>query len=192
MSTGASDYGPTPQSHSYHTVTGLLVVPRAVGNPKLVRIHAEYGLRRVKFESHRSDRPPVIPSAGNLTNDLFVGSTLNVALPMFDPIAGGYNHTISGEYLYLQNVIRDSGNVTLTSGTARIPGQDPFPTGKYPYPLPIQDYRAADVLASAGLANPTIYSWQTSLGSSVVNEQTAYQWPFTFLPHNASDNTLIT
>lgn len=190
---GAGEYGPTPQSHEYKTVTGLLTIPRAVGAPKVVRIHAEYGLRIAKWEYHRNQRPPVIPKADDIlvngvANDTYMGGSVTAGLPRWDPLAGGYNFSIKGEYIYTQTVQRDAGDARQLKN--RKPGVDPLPTGKYPYSLQLQTAQMLGVLGG-GIPITSAITAMADIGRAVVDTNSLYSFPFTFFPSQASDTTLF-
>jgi len=191
---GGHEYGPTPQAHEYKTVTGLLVVPRAVGDPKLVRIHAEYGLRTVAWSAVRSQRPPVIPSAGDLPGDTYLGGTFTADKPRADPIQGGFDFSASGEYYYLQNVKRDSDDPRQLKN--RAPGVDPIPTGAYPHFLSLQASQAREALASINIPGLNKNNLMAKYGRDIadgglVDTTSLYSWPFPWFPQEASSTLFL-
>lgn len=187
---GSHEYGPTPQTHAYETVTGLIVIPRCIGNPKIVRLHSGYGTRRVQWSATRVQRPPVIPAAEDLTNDTYLGGTVWAELPIPDPIRGGYNYHVKGEYVYLQTVVRDAYDPNQQ--THRTPGVDSLPTGVYPYQMGLQNSQLADVLTNLDVPETAnVYNVNNILGASVgdgglVDVGSLYPWPFTSYPQAAS------
>jgi len=186
---GGHEYGPISQGHQYETITGLMAVPRAVGAPKLVRIHAEYGVRRIKWSASRSQRPPNIPKVEDTQGDRYLGGSVTTELPRYDPIKGGYDFLVSGEYIYLQAVVRETGEARQE--TNRKPGVDALPTGKYPYFLALQGYQAREAISSVTAGGITDNNWMTKIGGTaksggLVDIGTLYPWPLTWFPPAAS------
>lgn len=183
-SVGAGEYTGVAQDSTYENVTGLVVVPRAASGavPKLIRVHGDYGLRRVQWLSARNGRPPIIPAQEDLGSDKYVGGTVTASLPTPDPMTGAFNWKVTGEYTFLQSV------------RARKAGTDPLPTGAYPYPLQPQDAIAQTLLvgvtAGTGYSNP-LEDLMAGLGASLVNHNQLYPWPFTVIPVEAASGGLI-
>ena len=145
-----------------HSIKAALEMrPNAV---KLVRIHAEYGVRRIKWSASRSQRPPNIPKVEDTQGDRYLGGSVTTELPRYDPIKGGYDFLVSGEYIYLQAVVRETGEARQE--TNRKPGVDALPTGKYPYFLALQGYQAREAISSVTAGGITDNNWMTKIGGT--------------------------
>lgn len=180
---GAGEYTGVGHTSHYENTTGLVVIPRARegATPKLVRVHGDYGMRKVSWSASRKNRPPLIPTQEDLLSDKYVGGVVSADMPIADPISGGYNWSISGEYLYFQSV------------RARKAGFDPLPTGAYPYTIQPQDTIAQSILSATydtGFSN-VIEGKIAATGAEVVDQRTLYPWPFTALPIESTSSGLI-
>lgn len=184
---GVGEYTGSAQTHQYQTVTGLVAVPRAnrTLQPKLVRVHAEYGQRVVRWQTGRNGRPPIVPTMSDLVGDRFLGGEVSLPMPTYDPITGGYNWRVSGEYVYLQ-------------ARGRRPGVDPLLTGGYPHPVTPQDDAARFVSRGISPTPPQLAAAATpvealfmALGAALIRHDTQFPWPFTTLPVESGSDTLI-
>lgn len=186
---GSSEYVNADQQHSYDDVSGLRVVARCApgASPKLVRIHQDYGMRTVSFQSARTGRPPIVPTPGDISVganvvDKYLGGTFALPTPQRDD-KGGYNWVVSGTYHYLQV-------------TNRIPGVNVMPTGGLPYPVVPTDQIANQMLLDYGipvsplLPNP-LDTALTALGAAAVKHDEYFPWPFTSLPPQVVTSGLI-
>lgn len=185
---GVAEYSEYKQHHTYTDVSGLRVIPRADRNtpPKLVRVHADYGKRTVNFAACRNGRPPVVPAAGDLDADTYLGGVVTIPLPAIDPTSGAYNWTVAGAYTYIQ-------------GKNRKAGSDPLPTGGYPFPVVPQDNIASQVAAGVSptsgdyaIAPSVTEAIGYALGRTLVDHTTLYSWPFTTFPAESAGTYLIT
>lgn len=190
---GSTEYGSADQVHSYADVSGLRVVARCApsSTPKVVRVHADYGLRTVSFDSSRAGRPPLIPAPGDVlagtdyVADTYLGGTVTLPTPMPNDKAG-YNWRISGEYTYLQSVNRKAGTHCL-------------PTGGLPFPVIPNDLLFNQLLLDNGVSpgvpnssQPNIINTAISALAAVVVDHTSYfPWPLTTLPPQCATNGLI-
>ena len=187
---GATEYGGTGQQHAYQEVSGLRVLARAADGaaPKIVRIHGDYGLRTVSFESTRVDRPPIVPKgedirSGDVVTDVYLGGHIALPTPSPNEKSGGFNWTVTGTYQYVQTPMRRPGTTCL-------------PTGGYPHPLYPQDTLMSMVMRDAAVGDPPA---GVSAAAYVVDEvsrktvdhNTLYTWPFTYLPAECVTSDLI-
>lgn len=181
--TGFQDYDSCNQSNEYRTVGGVVQLPVAgrTSAHKLIRLHGGYGTRVVKWRANRYGRPPVIPRAQDTTGDTLLGSTVTPQLPRPNEYAGGFDWSVSGEYVYAQN-------------TVRTPGTDTLPVGNYPFVLPTQE-RMATALAGQTQESPSpsnFNAYFSSLGEALYDPTTgSYVWPFLALPPAFSSGDLI-
>lgn len=189
---GAGEYTGVTQDSTFENITGLVVVPRAASGstPKVIRVHGDYGLRRVRWSASRNGRPPLIPAQEDLLSDDYLGGTVTTQLPVADPMTGGFNFGVQGEYLYFQ------------SYRARKAGVDPLPCGSYPYPLQPQDAIAQQFIPDAlqtlagSPSGYTVYSNPIEtlagiLGAQLVDHNKQFPWPFTAIPVEAASTGLI-
>lgn len=182
---GGGEYSGVGQTSRFDHRSGLVVVPRAAAGstPKLVRVHGDYGMRVVKWETGRNGRPPLIPAQEDLTSDKYVGGTVDASLPVPDPINGSYHWRVSGQYVFFQ------------AAGARLAGYSPLPTGAYPFSVQPQDAIAQELLkgastGSGGYSNP-LENLIGDLGRRLVNHNTLFPWPFSALPKEVGSASLI-
>ena len=188
---GGSEYQNTDQTHAYEDVSGLRVVARCAPGaaPRLVRVHADYGMRNVAFDYVRSGRPPVVPAPGDVTvgpktTDYYLGGTFSLPTPSPDG-KGGFDWRVTGSYTYLQV-------------TNRIPGTNAIPTGGQPYPIVPTDQIANQMLLDYGVSlapNPSLANQLdtvfTTLGGVAIRHDEYFPWPFTTLPPQMVTGGLI-
>jgi len=189
---GSSEYSSAGQRHRYTDVSGLRVVARCApgASPKVVRVHADYGMRTVTFDATRAGRPPVVPqpgdvTVGEVTTDVYLGGDFVVPTPAPNQ-KGGYDWNVSGQYTYLQSV-------------NRIPGTHSIPTGGYPFPVVPQDQIFNQMLIDNGVpispgtsASPNpVDAAVRDLSAKTVKHNEYYPWPLTTLPPETVTNGLI-
>ena len=171
---GVSEYQDATLLSKYTYTSGLVVVPRAQSQPRLVRLFADYGMRQVDFRSSRSNRPPVIPSATNTDTDLFLSGALSIAKPRIND-GGTGDWLVEGSYQYLQGVLRSFGGSS-------------FPTAEDPLGGLLRQSLAAITTYNAlvnGILTGTEANTQVvenALSSYYVNHDQLFQWPYTFFP----------
>ncbi len=124
LSPSGQSYSEYRQDHKYESVPGVRIMASSnrSGAARLIRVAGEYGTRTVETTGTRAGAPPLVPKAEDLPNDTLVSHTIRVPLPVFDQNQGRYIFRADTQYVYLQDAVR-------------VPGEDVFPTGKYPYPL---------------------------------------------------------
>lgn len=171
---GIQDYESYNQDHAYQVDSGVVQLPVAsrVSAHRLIRLHGGIGARRVTFAASRHGRPPFIPAATDLAGDTLLGTTLVASLPRPNEAAGGFDWSVTGEYVYAQNV-------------PRTPGADAFPVGSFPFVLPTQQTIASALVKTVPVPySPSNFNlFFTAAGERIVDpESGAYVWPFLVLP----------
>jgi len=187
---GVGEYAGANQQNTYTDVSGLRIVARAAAGstPKVVRVHGDYGMRTVAFDTSRAGRPPIVPKgedivSGTVTTDVYMGGALTMPIPSPNEQTGGYNWRVQGAYTYLQT-------------PRRVPGRTALPAGTYPHEQPLQDRLAAITISDNPVAvappgtNPTAYVID-QLSARIVDHNTLFTWPFTYLPAQCVVNGLI-
>lgn len=176
LSPSGQSYSEYRQDHKYKSVSGVRIAASSNRNgaARLIRVAGEYGTRTVDTTSTRAGAPPLVPKAEDLPNDTLVSHTIHVPLPVFDQNQGRYIFRADTSYEYLQTDLR-------------VPGDDVFPTGKYPYPLEpldtIQRLALNDIptlpiiLAGANV----VVELATALAGTV-DMNRLYTWSITSLP----------
>jgi hypothetical protein len=194
---GVREYTGNHQLHTYDDVSGLRLVPRTCGPPKVVRVHADYGLRTIGWTAARNGRPPVVPKpediviassdgSFSLTTDTYLGGTVNLPLPQINERQGGYDWEVAGSYQFLQT-------------TNRKMGTHPMPTGGFPHQVFPNDALAAKYLLDHGIQvvlspgsdeNPEAEAIR-QIAEKLVNHEQTYPWPFTTLPAQTVTSGLL-
>lgn len=187
ISPEGGSYADYRQVHSYEADKGLAIAPSSnrTGTPRLLRLHGGYGKRVVDFNASRVETPPLLPLAADTEGDTLVSHTLEIPLPVFDQLLGRYNFKARGQYVYLQNA-------------TRVPGTDPFPTGRYPYPLePADTLSMASTIAAIGnAALAVIFGGATPIASltaalgATIDVTRKYVWYLTSLPSQTFTNLI--
>jgi hypothetical protein len=168
------DYVAYGQDHQYKSCAGVVQVPVAsrTAAHRLIRLHGGFGTRTVKWSASRYGKPPVIPRPES-ADDVLLATSVTPALPRPNEAAGGFDWTVSGEYVFAQV-------------TPRVPGTHALPVGKYPFELPAQDTAARALSRSVSQVTANSYtfnSYYTLLGNRLVNIGSgSYIWPFLALP----------
>lgn len=196
---GVNEYTGNHQLHTYEDVSGLRVVPRACADsqPKVIRIHGDYGLRRVAWTSARVGRPPVVPKPEDiviespdgsyrLVTDTYLGGMVDLPLPQINERQAGYDWEVGGSYTYLQTHNRRLGT-------------DPMPTGGHPHLVFPNDAMAARILidegitieASSGTSENVDALAIDAIAAKIVDHTRTYPWPFTTLPAQTVTSGLI-
>jgi len=166
------EYGHATQNHTYHDVTGLVIVPRAAGDPVVVELHQSYGTRNVSFSYARQNRPPEIPKAGDLDYDTYVGGAVSLPTPVPNQDGDGYHWLVTGEYVYLQDNNRMRSDST---------GLD---TGAVPFPTPLQDQAAA-------IVSYALNGTEAAENTLAQQNSDSFPWPFTRYPSTLYNTGLI-
>ena len=170
------EYGFATQNHTYKDVSGLTVVPRAVGHAVVIELHESFGMRQLTFSAMRQNRPPEIPPSGDLQNDTYVGGAITLPRPTPVGSGDGYNWMVSGEYTYLQT-------------TNRVAENTGFPTGTVPYDEPLQELAVkvlnGNIDSTVGTGDDTTQDYRAS-----INDDT-FPWPFTRYPSTLLNSGLI-
>lgn len=185
---GSASYTNYAQDHHYENETGLVVLPVAstVAKRRIIRLHGGTGTRRVQWTASRKGKPPIIPVPETTAYDTLIASRVTPALPSPDPNTGGYNWTISGEYVYSQVKPRQVGTDTL-------------PTGAFPFVVGVSDTLAATLAApflavfqaaQAGSLNP-FDAVVKAISANLSHESDTFFWPFTYLPPAFTNDNLI-
>lgn len=173
---GFQDYDVYQQDHKFVSVGGTVQLPVAsrTAATRLIRLHGGMGKRIVTFRADRHGRPPVIPKPIDLSADTLLSHSVTPMLPRPNEQAGGYDWSVTGEYEYAQNTLRE-------------PGTDNLPTGTYPFALPVQTLVAGVLNDSVSNPDPITVS------NAVVDFTTGgYIWPFTDFPPIFFSGELLT
>jgi len=109
----------------YDTDNGLLIIPVA-GPPgtaaEVVRVHAPYTTKSVKWTAERGGTPPTLPSANTgVANEMLAHKTVFGIAPGIDLFGTAHIYRNSGEYFYLMPVPKAD--------------TDPLVFGKLPYDI---------------------------------------------------------
>lgn len=197
---GTNEYHGNQQLHTFDDVSGLRVVARAAAGspPKLVRVHGDYGMRRVQWKSARAGRPPVVPrpedisistpdGSFSVTTDTYLGGSVDLPMPQINEKQMGYDWEVNGSYTYLQTKNRKLGT-------------DPLPTGGFPFQVFPNDAMAARLLVDNGIqvtvspGDPTVNPDAlaiTAIAAVLVDHGATYLWPFTTLPAQTVTSGLL-
>ena len=181
---GAGDYKRFDQKNDFALDKGLVVLPiaRRTSGHRVIRLHGGYAKRTVRWAASRTGRPPLIPAANDTTGDTLLSASFVPSLPTPNPDGPGYDWSCRGEYVYVQ-------------GTARVPGENAFPVGQYPF------LHAAAAEAAEALGSQYVQSSYVSGGFEPFIEQMAtitridgdglWIWPFLAMPSAFSSTHLI-
>lgn len=186
---GSGSYGPLRSDQSYEYDSGIVALPLAGATPahRLIRLHGGFGRRTVSWSASRAGKPPIVPSMANTQGDVFLGGSMETALPVPNPQVGGYNWSVSGVYTFVQT-------------TPRKAGTDTFSAGAYPYPMSPTDQLAqqcttpeaiaATIAATPASAKTNAFGLAVSPDKEEHRNDT-YLWPFTLLPPVFTNDYLI-
>lgn len=187
---GAAEYSTTGQLHSYQDVSGLRIVARckAGAAPRLVRVHGDYGVRTIQWNTSRTGRPPVLPKPGDITDgttvtDTYIGGSVEVPTPQHNEKEAGYDWTVSGAYTYLQTTNRKLGTHVI-------------PTGGHPHRVLPNDDVARAMIQGAGVslspgAETPVADMIEAVAAKYMDHAKLFTWPFTALPTLTVTNGLL-
>lgn len=182
-----TNYNGYSQDHKFEYDSGLMVLPTAGRTPghKVIRLHGGVGMRRVKWESERDGRPPILPAAVDTIYDKLLSTDVTAAMPVPNPQSGAYTFSVHGEYLFVQKA-------------PRMVGRDALPTAMFPFPVEPMD-TVATALAKPVLQNAVditanstdpIGDLSNAVGVAVMTANGDSLWPFTFIPAIFSGTTI--
>jgi len=120
----------------YDRDEGLLAIPvmgPAGTPPKVVRVHAAIGYRRVNWAYNKRGAPPIMPSMSNTTdnNDIFLGGDLSLPVPALGGDQNQLDYVATGEYTYVQNVSGSGCRLAQYDPAQGKIGITPSPMGKF-------------------------------------------------------------
>lgn len=184
---GHQDYKGFAQKNDFQHDLGLVVLPVAsrTAAHRVIRLHGGYATRRVTWRADRTGRPPIIPAAADTEGDKLLSASVVPRLPV--PMRGeaGYEWSVSGEYVYVQN-------------TPRVAGETTFPVGNYPFVVEPAASVAEDIArpfvqqhyvgAPAGERFPTFIEYVA--GRTDLRDP-EWIWPFLALPSKFTSTHII-
>lgn len=181
---GAGSYKSADQSHQYEYDTGVIAVPLAGDEPghRLIRLHGGIGMRRVNWTHTRTGNPPFIPTMEDTSGDTFLAGSVSPRLPTPSVTQNGYDWSVSGSYVYVQN-------------TPRIVGQSHLPVGQHPFICYDQQAVASDLIGDAASSAYDADGFQGLIDAAEATLQPdangSYTWPYLALPILFSSSSLI-
>lgn len=131
----SSLYNSNNGGSSYTREEGLLVMP-VMGvpgtPPRIVRVHAPYGTREVRFAYSKRGTPPIFPSLGVNTptdpitgnQDIFLSGSLTASTPTIGGNEDQLDYAVTGHYTYIQSNLRGPNDNYQT-------GQIPYQTNTF-------------------------------------------------------------
>lgn len=173
----AALYNKYNMDSEYTLNSGTLMLPVAGPDgiaPRLIKTHSSIGIRKVRFDAHKSGSPPRIPKIGDDTDsgDVFLNGAVNFPLPIIADTQATYVYPAQGEYIYAQVGPR-SNLVPIYEGSDQLRidannygprnGSSKFQTGQYPFNTPLIRF----VAALQG--NATIGQLASSVGNQIAN-----------------------
>ena len=163
----SASYDGEVNASSYSYDKGLLVIPVMGPDgtpPKVIRVHAPVGYRKVQWSYKKRATPPIMPSMSDTpSGDLFLTGDLSLPVPALGGAQNQLDYVAAGEYTYVQNVSGSGARIaeySAPSSVSQVSAMRKFQTGRHPYFTPSL---AAAILAAGGVQQQ--------------NQQTLQGWP---------------